>query len=95
MTYNEEIGGFKNQLIAGAEYSNAGDNYEKIVLAGAGSAVDNSLDKDDTGFFVQDSLTMYEKLVLQFGLRHDEVDFRFEDHNNGRTMLCRVLMRQR
>jgi iron complex outermembrane receptor protein len=83
VAYNETLGEFKNQLIGGVEYSNASDNNEKIVLAGAGSTSDNSLDKDNTGFFMQDTLTVYEKLILHFGMRHDEVDFRFDDHSNG------------
>lgn len=82
VTYNETVGFLENQFVAGVDYSNAGDNYEKAVLAGASTAVDNSLDKDDTGFYFQETVTLYEKLVLLFGMRHDEVDFRFEDHNN-------------
>jgi len=80
--YNETLGDVDNQLVVGVEYSNAGDNNEKIVLTG-GAGSDNSIDKDDTGFYAQDTLTLYEKLILQFGMRHDEVDFRFEDHTNA------------
>lgn len=82
-TYNETLGGFKNQLVGGIEYGNAGDNNQKSVLVGTPSTADNDLEKDTTGLFVQNTVTAYEKIVLQFGLRHDEVEFCFTDHTNG------------
>jgi iron complex outermembrane recepter protein len=81
--YHETLGGFSNQLVGGIEYAKANDNNQKSVLIGAPSTADNNLEKDNTGLFVQNTLTAYEKIVLQFGLRHDEVDFRFTDHTNS------------
>jgi len=84
VTYNEELGPLQNQATLGVEYANGSDNDESIVRIGfgAGTVTDNSTDKDDTGFYFQDVLTIYEKLILTFGLRHDEVDYRFDNRTN-------------
>jgi len=84
--YNETIGSFNNQLALGVEYSNGGDsNVSTPMVNNSGflSNLDNNLNKDDTGFFVQETLDFDGKIIGMIGLRHDEVDFRFEDKIGG------------
>ncbi len=79
------VSGLENSLLAGTEYRSLHNNLRMYMDDNFGSMLLShaEIEEQITGFFVQDELAPTDRLMLNIGLRYDQIDTDFINKRNA------------